>query len=140
MTLDLTPTSVVAVVCGNTIVGRALELLLRSTHFSVRLLVGSSLDNPRCLDGVQLLLLAPGLDLKRREALLELIDNRPPAAARIPILELVDSARAAQEEEKEMGDGHFISWPCRAEDLKQKIKGMLLAGSEESHEDGHEDG
>lgn len=133
MTLAHTPTAVVAIVCGNAIVGRALELLLRSTRFSVRLLNGSYLDKPGCLDGVQLLLLAPGLDPERREALLKLIDNGP-SAARIPVLELVDSARAAQ-----VGDGNFISWPCRAEELKREIKTALLARSESS-QDGHKAG
>ena len=130
MTLERTSTSVVAVVSGNVIVGRALELLLRSTRFSVRLLVGACLDKPGCLDEVQLLLLAPGLDPGRRESLLGLIDSEP-SAAKIPVLELADSAQAAQ-----VGDENFISWPCRAEDLKREIKASLLAGSEES-QDGH---
>ena len=120
----------VAIVSGNTIVGRALELLLWSAQYSVRLLVYPSFDKPGLLNGVQLLLLAPGLDGVRREALLGVIDSVP--SVKVPVVELVDATQAAQ-----AGDGHFVSWPCRLEDLKREIKAALLAGSEDtqsSHE------
>lgn len=130
MTLDLIPELVVAVVSANAVVGRALELLLRSTQFSVRLLTGSSLDKPGSLDGVQLVLLGPGLGSERRQTLMGLISSGP-SEARIPVLELVDSVRAAQQVE----DRHFVSWPCRAEDLKREIMATLLARSEASQDD-----
>jgi hypothetical protein len=129
VTPDRVPTSVVAVVSGDTIVGKALQLLLQGAGFSVRFLVGPSFDEPGLLDEVQLLLLAPGLSPKRRDALLELI-NRRPLAARIPVLELLDNSGATQAE-----DGHFIPWPCRAEELKRQITAALLARSEAARDE-----
>ena len=134
MTIECTPASVVAVVSGNMIVGRALELLLRSAQYSVRLLVGPSFDKPGMLDGVQLLLLAPGLDAVRRETLLGTIDSVS-SSVRVPVLELVDATRAAQAGDEE----NFVSWPCRAEDLKREIQATLFADSEDI-QNGHEAG
>jgi hypothetical protein len=127
VTLDHFPTSV-AIVGGDAIVGQALELLLGSADFSARFLSEPSLEEPGWLDGVKLLLLAPGLDSERRKALLRLIDERP-SEPRIPVLELVDSARAEQ-----AGDGHFVSWPCRAEELKRRVTDALLGRSEASQD------
>lgn len=117
-----TPTTsgVVLILGGNWVVGRALRLLLRDAEYKVRFLIGPSLDEPGLLDGVQLLLLAPGLGAEFRDALLALVGGRP-LAARIPVLELVDNPRS-------VGDGveHTVPWPCRAEELKRKIKALLL--------------
>lgn len=135
MTLESNPASVVAIVSGNAIVGRALEVLLRSAQYSVRLLADPSFDKPGLLDGVQLLLLAPGLDAVRHETLLGTIDGVS-SSVRVPVLELVDATQAAQ-----AGDGHCVSWPCRSEDLKREIKAALFAGSEDtqsSHEAGRD--
>jgi hypothetical protein len=126
--LDRATTSV-AIIGGDAIVGQALELLLGSADFSARFLSEPSLDELGWLDGVKLLLLAPGLDSERREALLELIDGRP-SGSKIPVLELVDSARAAQ-----AGEGNFVSWPCRAEELKRRVTDALLGRSEASQDD-----
>lgn len=110
-----TSAGVVLILGGNWVVGRALGLLLQNAEYKVRFLVGSSLDQPGLLDGVQLLLLAPGLGPEFRDALLGMINGRP-LEARIPVLELVDNDRAAQ-----VGDGRFVPWPCRAEELKRQI-------------------
>jgi hypothetical protein len=111
---------VVLILGGDWVVGRALRLLLRDAEYRVRFLIGPSLDQPGLLDGVQLLLLAPGLGAEFRDALLALVGRRP-LAVRIPILELVDNPRSA-------GDGaaHTVPWPCRAEELKREIKALLL--------------
>jgi hypothetical protein len=136
VTPDRIPTSV-AIIGGDAVVGQALELLLGSADFSARFLFEPSLDEPGWLDGIKLLLLAPGLDSERRKALLELIDSRP-LGSRILVLELIDSARAAQ-----VGEGHFVPWPCRAEELKRQVTAALLGrsdASQDDHEDKHEAG
>jgi hypothetical protein len=133
VTLEHVPTSVVAITGGNAIVGRALELLLRSIDFRAKYLFDPSLDDPELFSGAKLLLLAPGLDSERREALLRLINSKP-SVARIPVLELINHARAAQ-----VGDGHFVPWPCRAEELKRQVTDTLFDRSEAS-KDGHEAG
>jgi hypothetical protein len=119
----------VVIVGGDAIVCRALELVLGSADLSARFLSEPSLEESGWLDGVKLLLLAPRLDSERRKALLELIDERP-SGLRIPVLELVDGARAAQ-----AGDGHFVPWPCRAEELKRRVTDALLGRSEPSQDD-----
>ncbi len=47
-----------------------------------------------------------------------------PATAKIPILELITIPDGAQTEQ----NGHVL-WPCRMEDLKEKIEAVLLNGS-----------
>lgn len=116
--------AMVLVLGGDAIVGQALELLLRSAECNVRFLSEPSLDEPGVLDGVQLLLVAPGLSDKRREALLALVNSKT-VGARIPVLELVSNAQGAQD-----GVGHLVPWPCQPEELKQWVKAALLAGSE----------
>jgi hypothetical protein len=133
VTLARVPTSLVAIVGEDAIVGKALELVLGSADFSARFLSEPSLEEPGWLDGIKLLLLAPRLDSERRKALLEFIDSRP-SGSRIPVLELIDSAQAAQ-----VGDGYFVPWPCRAEELKQRVTDALLGRSEASQDD-HEAG
>lgn len=112
----------VLIVGGNAVVGRALEMLLRAAaDFNVRFLTESSLDEPGLLDGVQLLLLTPGLGSKRYEALLTLV-SRYPLAAKIPLLRLVSANLAVQDGEK-----NFVPWPCRVEELKERISAALLS-------------
>lgn len=98
-------------------VGQALELLLRSAGCNVKFLAERSSDEPGLLDRVQLLLLAPGLSARCREALLTLVSSTA-VAAKI----LVE---------------HLVLWPCRAEDLERRIKATLPAGSEPSQDGRH---
>ncbi len=117
----------VFVLSGDRIVGQALELLLRSANYSVKFLTKSALEEPGSLDGAHVLLLGPGLDRERREALLRRIESMT-ASAEISILELVADTEAAQ-----VGSGRLV-WPCRTEDLKRQIKAALHAKSEAGQE------
>ena len=115
----------VVVVGGDAIVGQVLELLLRSSDYVVRFLDEPPLDEPGLLDGTRLLLLAPGLSIEGRKALLELVQDRP-VAKRIAVLELVTNAQEAPG-----GAEHPVApWPCRTEDLKRHIDAALLARPE----------
>ena len=117
----------VLVLGGDAVVGRALELLLRSADCDIRFLAEPSRVEPGLLDGFGLLLLAPGLSAGCREALLALVGVAP-VAARIPVLELNSSAEGAPEV---VGAGPLlVPWPCQPEDLQRRIKAALLAGSE----------
>jgi hypothetical protein len=123
----------VVVVGGDTIVGQVLELLLRSSDYVVRFLDELPLNEPRLLDGARLLLLAPGLSIERRKALLELVQNRSVAKS-IAILELVTNAQEAPG-----GAEHLVvPWPCRTETLRRYIDAALLAGSK-AGQNGHQD-
>jgi len=129
MASDRIPTSAtVLVLGGDAIVGQALELLLQSASCNVKFLTEPSLDEPGLLDGVQLLLLAPGLSAERRENLLVLV-NSTLVAARIPVLELVSNLQEAQ-----VGAGHLVPWPCQPKELERRIKAALLAEAETSQD------
>ena len=114
----------VVVLGGDVVVGRALELLLRSVDRNVRFLTMSSLDEPKTFDGIGLVLLCPGLSAERRETLLALVGGTP-AKVEIPVLELVENSEGAR-----AGSKYLLPWPCRAEDLKQRINSILVAGFE----------
>lgn len=128
MLLAIATTPTVLVFGGNTIVGRTLELLLRSADCNVRFVSELSPDEPGLLDGVQLLLLAPGLNAGYYEVLSALIDGRSPVED-LPILELVGDDREARA-------GYLpVPWPCQAGDLKRRIETVLLnrIGQDNAH-------
>ncbi len=122
----------VLVLGGDAFVGRALELLLRSAECDVTFMSEPPWDEPGLLDGFGLILLAPGLSARCREALQALV-GATPVAAKIPVLELVSNAQ----ESSQGGAGHLVPWPCQTEDLQRRIKAALLAGSERSQDVGH---
>jgi hypothetical protein len=106
------------------VAGQALELLLQSAGYNTRLMletVADKLVDP--LDGVQLLLFAPSLSARHREAFLNLAKSTP-ATTEIPVLELVTSSNGAQAEPSD-----WVPWPCRMEDLQGKIEAALTSGS-----------
>ncbi len=115
----------VIILGGDTVVGRALELLLRGSDCNAKFLSEvSDLEEPGLIEGTGLLLLAPGLDAERREAALGLVRQRK-ASRSVPVLELVTNART-----EKLADDHFVaSWPCQMEDLQKRIKSLLAAGS-----------
>ena len=103
------------------IIGRALELLLRSVGYDARFLTEASLDKPGLLDEVQLLLFARGgMDAERRDVSMSFLKS---VLAEVPILELVSYLEGAQAETK-----NLVPWPCRAEELKRRIEAAYLAG------------
>jgi len=117
---DRTTAAPVVVVIGDAVVGQALELLLQTADFSTRFLAERHLDEPGSLDGVRLLLLAPGLGEERREALLRLVYNNS-SAVKVPVLELIYNSRVSW-----AGKTNGVAWPCRAEALGQRIRAALL--------------
>jgi hypothetical protein len=121
---SLTPAlSRVLVLGADGVVGRALELLLRSADSDVRFLDASYLDELTTLKGVGLVLLCPGFSAARRATLLTLIESTP-VTQEIPILELVENP-----EHVRAGSRRLLPWPCRAEDLKRQINAALLSKS-----------
>ncbi len=120
-------TAEVVIVGGDVLVGRALELLLRSADCDVRFLGEPSLDESELgasglLDGVHLLILAPRASAGCREVALALIDART-AEARIEVLELADDRQ-----EVLVGAREVLPWPCRTEYLKRRVMAALLDG------------
>ena len=133
MTPGLVPAlAEVVILGGSVLIGRALELLLRSADCNVRFLREPSLVEPPLdeselgvlgpLDGVRLLILAPGASAGCREDALALIGART-AEARIEVLELGDDRQEAL-----VGAWEVLPWPCRTEDLKRRVMAALLDG------------
>lgn len=114
----------VAILARDLVAGRALELLLQSAEYNTRFLVETvTYELTETLDGVQLLLLAPTLSAKHREYFLNRMRSRP-ATAEIPVLELITAPDEAQAEQEAL-----VLWPCRMEDLKERIEAALLSRS-----------
>jgi len=127
VTYPTTSDTVTLAVCGDPIVGRALELLLRSYNYDVRFLPVSSMSEPGMLKGVRLTLLTltPGLSAERRKALLSSLGSAPDAA-RVPILELVASSVESRASEARGGCQHVVPWPCSTAELQRRIEAVLL--------------
>jgi hypothetical protein len=115
----------VAILGGDPVVGRTLELMLKSAGYNARFLNGSFVDKPAELpEEVWLVILAPGLNYKGRERFLSSVEDAP-ATEKVPILELV---RASERELAEQPG--YVLWPCPAKDLKQCIEAVLLNESQ----------
>ena len=112
----------VAVLGGNPIVGRALELLLRGVGYDVRLL-GSPGEGElgALLEGTNLLLLAPMLDAATSRKIMDEIRNVSALAA-LPVLALVT---APSEDPIEGGRASQVPWPCRTVELAREIEAAL---------------
>lgn len=119
---EQTPNTI-AILARDVVAGQALELLLQSTGFNTRFVsepVNGKLAET--LDGVQLLLLAPTLSAKHSEDFLNSMRSTP-ATAEIPVLELITSLDGTRAEQNSQ-----VLWPCRMEDLKEKIEAALVNG------------
>ena len=111
-------------------------LLLRGSGYDARFLPVSSLSELGTLEGVGLLLLAPATELssEHREALLSSLRNM----GEIPVLELVRASEEAPEERTREGPWHMVSWPCRIEELEQRIEAALSTKPAAGPADGRE--
>ena len=121
---DRTPhqAATVAVLGGNSIVGRALELLLRGAGYDVRLL-GQPDEGELggLLEGANLLLLAPMLDSETRKEITDEIVATISLAA-LPVLALMTSPA---EHPHEGGRAQQVPWPCRTAELSREIEAAL---------------
>ena len=111
----------VVILDEGSVVARTLELLLQGVGYRVCVAaeVPPAEDARGLPGGIRVLLLAPGSGRKLRAAALSAAKDNP----RIPVLELVTTLRPVHDRRV-----HRVLWPCRTEDLKQKIEGALLAG------------
>jgi hypothetical protein len=115
---------------GDPLVDNALVLLLRGSGYDVRILPASSLNEPRALEGIRLLLLTPPgstLSPLQREGLLTALRDTM-RDARIPVLELTKSSTKTREEARD-ASWHMVPWPCRIEDLERRIEAASMEKS-----------
>ncbi len=110
----------VAILGGDPVVGRTLELMLKGAGYDARFLNGSFIDKPAELpEEVRVVILAPGLHPKGREGFLNGMESAP-ATAKITVLELVRASDRARDDHR-----GSVLWPCRVQDLKQEIEAAL---------------
>src|SRR5918995_2475132 len=111
---------------GDPVVAQALALLLRGSGYDTRILSESSLNNPKAVKGVKLLLLTPTLNPRseeRKAFLASLSDVRQ--ITKIPVLELVPLSGEMREGETRDELWYRLPWPCRTEQLEQGIEAVL---------------
>lgn len=105
---------VVAVLGENRTIGRIIEVLLRTTGYDARFLVGIGPgDLGGLLSDVDLVILPPLRGPRRRAAYLESI-------AATPLLELVRDG-----EEPYPPAGNVVPWPCSLEILERKVRDAI---------------
>lgn len=101
---------------GDPVVGRALELLLRTAGYDARYVDHTFMQQPGALDGVRVVLLGPGWSVGSREVVVKSARG----AAGIPVLEVgppTDGVAGIPE--------RLVPWPCRTEDLKRRIDAQM---------------
>ena len=123
------PTTVVAVLGTNTVGNSALALLLKSAGYDTRRI---ERDLPGLanglLEGVDLLLLAPGISNRTREGILSVVRDNP-TTAHTPVLTLSSAIAETPSDES----GPVVGWPIPIEELVRRIETVLgPATSEEA--------
>jgi len=120
----------VAILGGDSVVGRALEPLLQGLGYDTLLIEESGAGKPEeLLRGIQLLLAVPTADTGSRKRFLADMRSTPGMAA-IPVLTL--STTITEDAAHQPG---LVLWPCRLEDLRTEIEAALIsAGDEEKLE------
>ncbi len=121
MALPGQQTASVGVLGGDPVVGRALEQLLRSAGYSARFLTETSLDGTQTLDGLKLLLFADDMEAGRRESALGALRDALKGTS-LPILELTASLDGS----KDGAAAAVLPWPCRVDELRERIEAALL--------------
>jgi hypothetical protein len=113
-------------VCGESVVGRALVLLLKDSYYDVKFLPAASLREPGSLEGIRLLVLTPTPEWSsgNHEYLLTALEDDV-VAADIPILELVTSPERRQDAGARVESRQRVLWPCSTEELKRRIETIL---------------
>jgi hypothetical protein len=119
----------IAILGGDALVSRTLEVALQDVGYDARYLNGSLTDDEptELLDEVRLVIFAPRMSNGSRKAALSTVKGTP-ATARVPVLELVTTASDASEN----GHGELVGlvfWPCPTEELEREIEAALLNGA-----------
>ncbi len=113
----------IAILGGDRLVGRTLEVALQSLGYDARYLNGSFTgEPPEMPDGVRLVIFTPRMSTERRKAFLSWRRSSA-ATAGLPIIGLatvLDEVRAEQEGVK------LVRWPCLTEELERNIEATLL--------------
>ena len=117
--MTLQEPTMIAILGADTVVENAIALLLESAGYSVRTLSQPSAAEAGKLGGVDLVLLAPALNEKDREAFLKAIEADPTTGG-VRVLAL--STARKQELEGRTG---LVPWPIPLEGLGKAIEAAL---------------
>jgi hypothetical protein len=117
------PTTTVAILGADTVVGSALCALLEDSGCRTTP-IGSHPTGvvDELLDGADLLLLAPRLDEGAREAFLGAMGKTVPQRADMPVIEL---STAVEESLPEKEGVLRVPWPCETRVLVERIEATL---------------
>ncbi len=118
------PTTTIAILGCDTVVGRSLCVLLESSGYKTTLLDSYPTGVvDELLEGAHLLLLTPRVDQGVREAFLGAMGKRVPQKAEMPVIAL----HTALEEDLPEKEGVIsVPWPCETKDLVDHIEAALL--------------
>jgi hypothetical protein len=120
----------IAILGGDLLVGRTLEVALEGVGFDARFLNGSLLteDPTEPLDEeLRLVIFAPRMSAKRRKAFLGHVRGTA-ATAGVPVLELVTASATSRNGREELVG--LVAWPCPTEELEREIEAALLNGAD----------
>ena len=123
------PTTTVAILGADTVVGSALCALLEGSGYRTTPI--SSYPTgvvDESLGGADLLLLAPRLDEGAREAFLGAMGKNAPQTADMPVIELSTALEADLPEKQRV---LRVPWPCETKALVERIEAVLAGESTE---------
>ncbi len=115
------PTTTIAILGCDTVVGRSLSVLLEGSGYQTTLLDAYPTGIvDELLEGAHLLILTPRVDQGVREAFVGAMGKRVPQKAEMPVI-----ARHTALEENLPGV-ISVPWPCETKDLVDQIEAALL--------------
>jgi len=117
------PTTTIAILGCDTVVGRSLSVLLEGSGYKTTLLEAYPTGVvEELLEGAHLLILTPRVDQGVREAFLGAMGKSTPQKAEMPVIAL----HTALEEDLPEKEGVIrVPWPCEAKDLVDHIEAAL---------------
>jgi hypothetical protein len=117
-------TTTIAILGSDTVVGRALCVLLEGDGYQTTLLDSYPTGIvDELLEGAHLLLLTPGVDGGVREAFLGAMGKSTPQKADIPVITLSTATEERMPEEEGVKS---VPWPCETKVLVDHIEAALL--------------
>jgi CheY-like chemotaxis protein len=118
------PTTTVAILGSDTVVGRTLSLLLEGHGYQITLLDSYPTGVvDELLEGAHLLILTPRVDKGVREAFLGAMGKSTPQKADIPVIAL---STYPEEYLPEKEGVMSVPWPCKTKVLVDHIEAALL--------------
>ena len=120
------PTTTIAILGCDTVVGRSLYVLLEGSGYETTLLDAYPTGVvDELLEGAHLLILTPRVDEGVREAFLGAMGKSTPQNAHMPVIAL--STTTATEENRPEKEGVMsVPWPCETKVLVDHIEAALL--------------